>query len=131
MKPVFALLTLAALAAPFDALACTCAPNPPVPDAVDKSTRVFLGTVTSIERHHGLLEHVTFQVSEHFKGSPVATVQVENHASGPMCGYPFHEGIQYIVYARGSDGELHTSSCTRTTVADVRGSELEDLRTAD
>lgn len=119
------------LATPGVALACTCALNPPVPEAVDDSSRVFLGTVTSIERHDGLLQRVTFQVSEHFKGSSVPTVQVENHAYGPMCGYPFQEGARYIVYAQGDEGELQTSSCSRTTVANATGSDLEDLRAAN
>ena len=126
MKPIAAILSLFVLALPGTALACTCIPNPDVPQAVDGSTRVFLGTVTAIERHDGLLERVTFRVSEHFKGAPAATLQVENHASGPMCGYPFQEGIAYVVYASGEGGQLQTSSCSRTTVATDR--ELEALR---
>ena len=127
MKPLTALLALAAFALPVDVLACSCVQNPPVPEAVDKSTRVFLGTVTAIERHDGLLERVTFQVSEHFKGSPAANIKVENHAQGPMCGYPFQEGIAYVVYAHGEEGDLSTSSCSRTTQA-MQGSDLEALR---
>ena len=126
MKPIAAVLALFVLALPSHALACTCVPNPDVPQAVDKSTRVFLGTVTAIEGHDGLLERVTFQVSEHFKGAPASTLQVENYASGPMCGYPFQEGSAYVVYARGGDRQLQTSSCSRTTVATHR--ELEALR---
>ena len=126
MKPIAAAFALFALALPGTSLACSCIQNLDVPQAVDKSTRVFRGTVTAIERHDGMLERVVFQVSEHFKGSPATVVQVENHASGPMCGYPFQEGIEYVVYARGNDGGLQTSSCSRTTVTTER--ELEALR---
>ena len=130
MKPFLALLALSAVL-PFDAQACSCLGNPPVPEAVADSTRVFLGTVTAIERHDGLLEHVTFQVSEHFKGAATPTVVVENHANGPMCGYPFREGGSYVVYARGDDGTLHTSSCSRTTVVGRASGDLEVLRAVD
>ena len=128
MKPIAALFAVLAFAISADALACTCAPNPPVPEAVERSTRVFLGTVTAIERHDGLLQHVTFQVTEHFKGSRVPSVVIENHASGPMCGYPFQEGGRYIVYARGERGALTTTSCSRTTMVVQPGSDLEVLR---
>lgn len=127
MKHAIAVLLAATLfALPATAFACTCIPNLDVPEAVAKSTRVFRGTVTAIERHDGLLERVTFRVSEHFKGAPAATLRVENHASGPMCGYPFQEGIEYVVYAGGNDRQLQTSSCSRTAVA--TDSELQALR---
>ena len=126
MKPIAAAFALFALARPGTSLACSCIQNLDVPQAVDKSTRVFRGTVSTIERHDGMLERVVFQVSEHFKGAPATVVQVENHAYGPMCGYPFQEGLEYVVYARGNDGELQTSSCSRTTVTTER--ELEALR---
>lgn len=130
MKPIAAAFALFALALPGTTLACTCIQNLDVPRAVDKSTRVFRGTVTAIERHDGMLQRVTFQVSEHFKGAPATIVQVENHASGPMCGYPFQQGIEYVVYAHGEDRQLQTSSCSRTTVAVEPSSELDALRAA-
>ena len=128
MKPIAAAFALFALALPGTSLACSCIQNLDVPQAVDKSTRVFRGTVSTIERHDGMLERVVFQVSEHFKGAPATVVQVENHAYGPMCGYPFQEGGRYIVYARGERGALTTTSCSRTTMVVQPGSDLEVLR---
>ena len=130
MKPIAAAFALFALALPGTSLACSCIQNLDVPQAVDKSTRVFRGTVSTIERHDGMLERVVFQVSEHFKGAPATVVQVENQAYGPMCGYPFQEGIEYVVYARGEERQLQTSSCSRTVVAVDPGSELDALRAA-
>ena len=126
MKPALLLLALLGAVASPAALACTCAPPRPVDEAVAKSSRVFAGTVTSITSSDGYTQQVTFQVSEHFKGRAAGTLVVENHAFGPMCGYPFAENVEYIVYAEGNDGTLRTSSCTRTTVA--TDAELDALR---
>ena len=127
MRPILALLVLLA-AAPFDALACSCAPPRPVAEAVEGHDRVFLGTVTSIESPDGFLQRVTFQVSEHFKGSQVPVLEVETNAHGPTCGYPFQEGVQYVVYAHGEEDALEATSCSRTSVAVQPGSDLEILR---
>lgn len=130
MKPVFALLTLAALAAPLDALACSCLQSQPVPDAVDDATRVFVGKVVATENLEGFNRRITFQVSEHFKGSPVDTLELITARDGAMCGYPFHEGSTYVVYAYGEDGQLGAGTCSRTTLA-IEGSDLEALRALD
>ena len=128
MKPTLALLILLAVAVPVDALACSCAPPRTVSEAVEGHDRVFLGTVTSIESPDGFMQRVTFRVSEHFKGSRVPVLAVETHAHGPTCGYPFQEGVQYVVYAYGEEDALETTSCSRTSVAGQPGSDLEILR---
>ena len=127
MKLLPALLALAAFAIPADALACSCLQPQPIPEAVDDATRVFVGEVTSIEGVDLLHRRVTFHATEHFKGSRVETVQLVTAADGVMCGYPFHEGATYVVYAYGKHGELGTNSCSRTTLA-TDGSDLGKLR---
>lgn len=130
MKLAIALLALSA-AIPLDALACSCLRPQPVPEAVDNATRVFVGKVAEVERIDGLYRRVTFQVTEHFKGSPVESIQLTTAADGAMCGYPFHEGSTYVVYADGDESDLQTGSCSRNTLAIQPGSDLEVLRAAD
>ena len=127
MKPLFALLALSALAFPTHALACSCVQPPSVPEAVDEATRVFVGSVTEVENLDGFHQRVTFHVTEHFKGSPVDSVELVTAESGAMCGYPFQEGSTYVVYAHGEAGDLRTGSCSRTSLA-MQGSDLEKLR---
>lgn len=119
-----------ALLVPVDALACSCARPQPVDEAVENALRVFHGEVVSIEKLNPLSERVTFRVSEHFKGEPVETLQVDTPIHGPSCGYPFQEGSDYVVYAHGEGDWLATNSCSRTTLA-VPGSDLDVLRDAD
>ncbi|HEU4813528.1 MAG TPA: hypothetical protein VFS99_04795 [Xanthomonadaceae bacterium] len=127
MKPLLTLLALSALALPTDALACSCVPPQPVPEAVDDATRVFVGEVVDAERIDPLHRRVTFHATEHFKGSPVEKIQLTTASDGVMCGYPFNEGSTYVVYAYGEEGDLGTGSCSRTTLA-IEGSDLEVLR---
>ena len=127
MKPLLALLALAAFALPADALACSCAQPQAVPEAVENATRVFVGNVTQVEDVDAFHQRVTFRVTEHFKGSPVETVVLVSAKSSVMCGYPFMEEGRYVVYAHGDEGDLGTSSCSRTTLA-TQGSDLEALR---
>lgn len=127
MKPLLALLALSALALPVDVLACSCMRPQPVPEAVEDATRVFVGEVTAVKRVDALHQRVTFHVTEHFKGSRVETVQLITPSDGVMCGYPFNEGSIYVVYAHGEEGDLGSSSCSRTTLA-MQGSDLEELR---
>ena len=126
MRTAFALFTLL-IAAPLDALACSCIPPQPIPESVDGATRVFLGKVVSLKRDDVFGLRVTFQVSEHFKGKPVDTLWVETAADGAMCGYPFQKGLAYVVYAHGEEGALRAHTCSRTTLAQP-GSDLETLR---
>ena len=127
MKPLIVILALASLAFPADALACSCIPPQPVPDAVEDATRVFVGEVADIDRIDAFHRRVTFQVTEHFKGSPVETLELVTASDGVMCGYLFNEGSTYVVYAHGEEGDLGTGSCSRTTLA-IEGSDLEVLR---
>lgn len=126
MKAFFA-LALLALALPVPALACSCIPPQPIREAVENATRVFHGKVVTVEPLNDIHQRVTFQVTEHFKGTPRDTLAIETATSGAMCGYPFHEGSSYVVYAHGEDDSLATSSCSRTTHA-LNGSDLEALR---
>lgn len=131
MKPLHLLFALLFLAASTDAFACSCLPPPPVPQAVAEATRVFHGEVVAVEDLGNFDQRVTFQVAEHFKGSPVDTIELVTSTTGAMCGYPFQMGAPYVVYADGSEGALTASSCTRTTLAIQPGSDLDALRALD
>lgn len=128
MKPLIATFLAASfLALPGTALACSCAPRSDIPQAIEKAARVFLGTVTSIEDIPPFHQRVTFQVSEHYKGDAIDTLQVISAASAAACGYPFQQGIAYVVYARGEGERLTTGTCSRTMAA-APGSDLDVLR---
>ena len=123
MKALILTLCLAIFAPA--ALACSCLPNPPVPDALKQAHVVFLGKVVAIKNHSEHQNRVDFKVETHFKGEG-DTVFTGKH--GASCGYGFKVGERYVVYAFKADGQLHASLCTRTKLARVVPKEVEELR---
>ncbi|WP_238652384.1 hypothetical protein [Paenibacillus piscarius] len=87
--------------------ACSCAvPSSPV-EAMEKSTAVFEGTVTSMEKSSKLVQssgdpvYVTFLTGAHWKGEVGEQITVSTAQSSASCGFEFTEGERYLVYARG------------------------------
>jgi hypothetical protein len=68
---------------------------------------------------------VSFQVSEVWKGSERETLQVSTASQGPSCGYPFKEGQEYLVYARGK--RMNVSACEETKPLSEASVDLEVL----
>jgi hypothetical protein len=62
---------------------------------------------------------VTLDVKTPIKAADESPVIIETSASTELCGIPFKEGQEYLVYAYNTpEGELKTDMCTRTdTVA--------------
>lgn len=101
------------------ASACSCAEPDPPDEALDDSDAVFSGEVVDITEQSRDENLVAFDVSETWDGPEEGTLSVSTHPDSATCGYPFEEGTAYLVYAYGSDDDLHVSLCSRTT-------ELED-----
>lgn len=87
--------------------ACSCAVTSSPVEAMEKSTAVFEGTVTSIKKSLKLVQssgdpmYVTFLTGAHWKGEVGDQVTVSTAQSSVSCGFEFNEGERYLVYARG------------------------------
>ncbi|MGH2749774.1 MAG: hypothetical protein ACRDK3_02690 [Actinomycetota bacterium] len=111
-------------AVPGPALACSCAPPPPLEAAVEDADAAFVGVVTSSERTDrpsggpvvaaGGNFLYTFAVDEVLGGGVESAIEVNSHSEGASCGIKFREGGRYIVFAYESRRGLQTHLCTRT-----------------
>jgi MYXO-CTERM domain-containing protein len=109
-----------------DALACKCAPPPPVATALEESTAVFAGKVTSVSRQEDPTAAVVvkIKVSQAWKGASGDTIEVRTRSSSAACGIGFEEGAEWLVYASTNEGALSAISCSRTKPL---GEAAEDL----
>lgn len=118
-------LTLAAAAfllLPPRALACQCKRRPPVCQAFFANSEIFSGTVvsrtpvTAASRGKSYVSgyQYKFSVDRTYRGATSGTALVGTGSGGGDCGYIFHEGRRYIVFANGSNGRIGTSICGLT-----------------
>lgn len=157
MKYILALVLLVFASIPMDAMACSCAAPGTVQQERDRSTRVFLGRVTSIEHRTPQMDkgwltaaiewvkqlfgaapppaertfpykRVSFAVTETFKGTPVSRVQFATGMGGGDCGYWFETGQEYVVYAHGNEDALNAGICSLTDPSSEPRSGLRILR---
>ena len=72
---------------------------------------------------------VGFRVSTVWKGDVARNVEVVTQPTGGACGYPFEEGVSYIVYASGSAAgdDLSAGICSRTGPLAQAGEDLSAL----
>ncbi len=70
---------------------------------------------------------VEFAVDEVWKGEPTANAEIRTHADEATCGYPFEEGVAYLVYAGRSEDALTTGLCSRTSPVEAADEDLEGL----
>ena len=71
--------------------------------------------------------HVTFEVQESYIGVQEKRVTVTS--GGDLCGYPFSEGHEYLVYGkRLQSGEIYVSLCSGTKWKSEAGEDLKYLR---
>ena len=116
---ILTLIGLWILTHPEPSYACTCVPPDPPKEALAKSAVVFMGTAVSVrefERDDGLLRStdpttVEFNVRTVWKGTVSQPMFLTTRRWSESCGYPFVEGVTYVVYSR--DG-LTVSLCSRT-----------------
>jgi len=91
-----------------------------------KTSAVFRGRVETISGVASkstigmpLGRRVTFTVLEPFRGVTSRTLDVRTGNGGGDCGYPFKEGVEYLVFASINEGtgELATGICSKTKPA--------------
>lgn len=62
-----------------------------------------------------------------WKGVSEDSIMLRTADSGPMCGYPFEQGRDYLVYAYGDPEHLDTGLCGRTQPFEAAFSDLAYL----
>lgn len=111
--------------------ACSCAPNPPAKQALEKSGAVFTAKVVKMNDEAGgagIRREVTLEVIRVWKGVTAKSLTVSTAKSGAACGYGFQEGKSYIVYAHKGDGEkLFVSLCSRTAPLERAQGDVKEL----
>ncbi|MFI6909996.1 hypothetical protein ACIBKY_52670 [Nonomuraea sp. NPDC050394] len=118
------LLAVAALSAMFvlpaeAAMACSCATGTPR-ELAGEATAVFTGTATGVRviepMENGGKVIATLRADHFYKGDARPSVEVTTRAQGPACGFAFHEGARYLLFARTTDAGLATSLCSGNLV---------------
>lgn len=108
------------LASPTRLFACFCVPERSPTDELAGATAVFSGVVTSVNPSSTPVAqgvesvNVTFQVSRVWKGPLRTTLAVSTARHGIDCGYEFEPGVEYLVYAIGTENNLTVWFCSRT-----------------
>lgn len=107
--------------------ACKCAPRAPCAEFWRPSA-VFAGTVrelASVRDRPGSLA-IRFEVDQRGRGIESDTALVESEPqNGFNCGYTFHLGERYVVYAYTSPGgQLTTDMCSGTKPARAAAADL-------
>lgn len=150
MKLIARMLAIAAFASLGfgEAQGCTCAfgGGPACQEAWRQGVdAVFLGRVEKIESSGGTvgsapgamsmtmmgsLLRVTISVGEVYRGQSSQTIRVYTASSSAACGYSFHEGQKYLIYASADDklGQLLVSLCSATKPAEYAEEDLTYLR---
>jgi hypothetical protein len=91
----------------------------------------FLGRVTRVNGAGLFSEYISvdFSVAEVFgKKFNTEVITVRTPSGSTACGYPFKEGVEYLVFARGLETNLVTSKCSRTQPAVTATAVLRQLR---
>jgi len=112
--------------------ACKCVEPPPPSAALASAQAVFQGEVAAIkESGHELI--VTLRVPKAWKGIDSAEeIRVLTRKDSAACGYPFAQGVHYLVYAQAlepaQDGvELQVLRCGRTRPLAEAEEDLREL----
>jgi hypothetical protein len=97
--------------------ACSCAAVSKQ-DLARTADVVFTGEVDHVERApRGIVASLTIDAV--YKGGHRGTADVSTEADGASCGFDFHAGRRYTVFAYRDSGRLHTSICSGTTQGDI------------
>ncbi len=108
------------------ASACSCEGKPPVSVELEWSGLVFRGIAKSIDDDDlSKAIIITFDVLTVWKGEIAKELTVFTGHGGGDCGYLFHEGVEYIVYASPDTGGV--GICGRTAPIWAAGDDLREL----
>ena len=116
---ILPLIGLWILIHPEPSYACSCVEDGAPINELERSSAVFMGVAVSVrelERDDGLLSStdpttVEFDVQTVWKGAVSQPMVLTTRRWSESCGYPFVEGVTYVVYSR--DGST-VSLCSRT-----------------
>ena len=99
----------------------------------DKATAVFVGKVIALDAYT-----VTFRLEKRWKGDSLdevslSTGAVPGYDGTPLpreCGYQFHLGEEYLVYAFGAAEKMKADICTTLPIKDAAEEErgLDQIR---
>ncbi len=114
--------------------ACSCQPPDEPLIAFEKSSVVFVGKVIGknlvVEGGQRNFDY-RFQVLRQFKSPTKDELVVRSGSSGGgLCGYPFAEGEEYLIYAVGSETP-YTGICTRTRKLENAVGDLQIIDSVD
>ena len=117
---------------PEPSYACSCVPDAPPREALANSAVVFKGIAVSVreyERDDGLLSStdpttVEFDVQTVWKGTISQPMVLTTRRGSESCGYPFVEGVTYVVYSRNGST---VSLCSRTRPVSEATVDLVEL----
>jgi hypothetical protein len=125
------------IAAPAGALACTCAPNESVSEALEDADAVFIGRVLQVTDGSGYSPlEMTLVAERAWKGIDAARVTAWTESTPGTCGRFLEPGKRYLIYAwRDAEytmpgpghGGLWVSLCSRTVLADHAAADLAQL----
>jgi len=73
---------------------------------------------------------VTFEVADYLRGQKGPKVEIHTTEGCCVCGYSFAVGIDYLVFARETNGGFSTSTCTPTQPLRTASALIEQLRSA-
>lgn len=105
--------------------ACSCGDLASPTEELRISGTVFRGVATSVDDDDLSREiRVKFAVLTVWKGEVDKEIIVFTGHGGGDCGYLFHEGVEYIVYASETNG---VGICGRTAPVLARERDLEEL----
>jgi hypothetical protein len=115
--------------------ACTCMAPATVTEAFEKSSAVFRGRVTKIDRPFSDRASITrsgnhrvkFDVTKRWKGPRSKRMVVTTRLSGEACGFPFEEKKEYLVYVASGPADIETGICTGTKNVVGAEPEMEQL----
>src|SRR5262245_52601937 len=143
MAKIFSFIAIWIWLCQSSALACSCI-MPPPNELLQEADIVFAGKVIAennvgrwdswirlkrsppfIERAEDFYEsRTTFEVATVWKGKIFAKASV---VSGGPCGYYFHNGQEYVVYANWLEGRLVTGECMGNNKLSDAGEDLAAL----
>jgi hypothetical protein len=104
------IMTLSATAGP--ACACSCI-YMTAKEHADSADVVFTGKVREVRETDDGKAVARFRVRIVYKGNVRREVRISTASQSAACGFPFHEGSRYTVFAYRDDG-LRTGLCSAT-----------------
>jgi hypothetical protein len=103
--------------------ACSCVVPAPVCQMFTEYPVIFRGTVVS-QAVADMNVRVDFAVAETFRGQRVQLRSINTHQQSSACGFPFKDGLEYLVFASSDkDGNLVVSTCSGTHQVDRSGQD--------